>query len=284
MVRKTTYYSVATFLVFGVAIGGFMLVFTGETEPYVSLAELPGGPLGGFAAMIGTVLGGVLLIRQLKTRAFVSMGRQVSLKPEGGGLLGGKPVLTGCVRGRPVRVETYTVSTGSGGEAGGGSSQTHTVVQTELPKPTDVALLIAPSDQESRPGGIEQVPGSPTEIAIGDGFVSIGTESEDFASDVFSPRVRAAFKQLDRPGALQIGDLTETYVDMIPDMVTSFADAITIDDIVSRFRTQPNFDDSRVSVVTKGLLLDPDELERQLAVVLATVDSFEKVNSEYARA
>jgi len=110
---------VAIGLLVAVLSGGIVLAYLGMAEPFVSPSHLLGNPVYGFAAIF-------VLSDHLDRRAWLRMGRQVGLEPEGGLLPTGKPGLTGGVR-------TFS----SGGSGRNSSGTTDTVVETDLERPVE---------------------------------------------------------------------------------------------------------------------------------------------------
>lgn len=112
LVSKNQLYSTAQVVWFLVVAGVIVLVFSGKAESYVSVEQFPEiASTSPELIMVGAgavlILAGVAVVQVLKKRAWKRTGTRANLRAEGGGLLFGKPDLTGNVRGRQVRARTF---------------------------------------------------------------------------------------------------------------------------------------------------------------------------------
>lgn len=132
-----------------ILVGGVVItVYSGNAEPYVSPSQVPQGPLGMFGGAAVAIVAGVVVITSIDSRIksgnWKQAGKRANLTPEGGGLLSGKPDLTGTVGGRPVRARTLTRKRGSSGEGSRSTTFTFTLVETELDRASEQGLIVAP--------------------------------------------------------------------------------------------------------------------------------------------
>jgi len=270
MLRKQHVYAIATVawpvLVFGAAI----TAYSGQAEPYVSASQMPGGPTGMFGGALGVSAVGWAAIGTLRKRSWLSMGRRAGLAPEGGSVLPiGQPDMTGSVHGRTVRARTRSKTTGGGGESGS-SKSTFTVVEADLPGPSDRGLFVGRGDSA---GGLGDDVGArhlPT-VTIDDEFVVVG-DSEELARAVLTDRVRDALRAMeDDDDGLLVGDAGG----VVSDAVSGASDSRLVQAAANRAGEKFAGDAATVSHETRGLLLDADELERRLEAVAAAADAFE---------
>lgn len=131
-------------LVMGLAIA----LYTGQAEPYVSPSQLPGGPLYMFGGAVVAFVAGLFVISSIDSRIksgqWKQVGKQANLTPERGGALSGKPDLTGTVDGRPVRARTLSRTRHGSGDYSSPTTDTFTLVETDLDRPSEQGLIIAP--------------------------------------------------------------------------------------------------------------------------------------------
>lgn len=274
MIRKESRYTGAM-LGWALLVGAaFVLLYSGQAEPLVSPRDLPrplwlSGAVAGGAILAGW---GFLLHRQ--EQSWRAMGLSAGLTPDESstGLLEpfAKPDLAGVVDGRPVRVraESRTVYKGSSQSS---STVTSTVVEAELEGPADEGVVIGRTGPGKSPDrtkfGRLWLPNAP----VDDRFVAVGG-SADLAESVLTPRAREALLATDAFGTLLVGNALESAKDHVDAMAEEeswgnlHVDAF--DDVL--------YDDpSTVGSQLNFVLLDVDELARQLEAVVATARAFE---------
>lgn len=270
MVRKQTVYTTALFgwalLVFGFTVA----VFSGQTAPLITVDMLPvGGPPALIVLAGGLLVAGVFVVSLLKRRAWRRTGHAVGLTPTGGGLFS-TPDLGGTVDGRSVHARTITRRTNSGGE-GGSNSTTYTVVEADLSEPATDGLIVTRGGNADF-AGAEQLSSSIESDTVGE-FQVVGT-SRELAEAVLTSRVQTTLRKPSLADSVQAGDAADVLLEAVPDSDGMLMGKLT-DGIQSKIQEQYGGDAATVRIETKGLLLDNDELDRQLRAVVAVAGAFE---------
>jgi len=276
MVRKHTLYQLATVVWFVAAAGSLVLVISGQAEPYVTPERIPGGPMGGFGIMAGVIIAGVVVIGRLETRAWKKMGRKAGLEPERGLNLLGRPAMTGTVRGRPVRVDSYKVSSGGSGESGG-SSTTYTLVEAELAEPVERGFFFGKHGGESS-HILDDLPNELREKRVGDEFYAMGDIPAETAAQLHTPRVSDTFRDPNGAGTVVVGDPTDVIMSAVPDSGGGLMGSFT-GIVESKLRDKAEFDASMASHGRKGLILSAEKLDKQLAAVVAVAEAYERAEA-----
>ncbi len=277
MVRKNTWYSLLMGVWFFLALGSGLAVVIGYAEPYVSLAEVPYGPPGVFGAMIAVIMLGGIVIGWLKKRSWRAAGRELGVEPTSGSLIG-TPTLEGTIRGRTVRLSTYSVSTGGGGR--GSSSQTYTLVEAELAQPVERGFFLGP-DAGPTNSAETDVPDELRRKRIAGEYYATGEISKEAASRLLTNEVRDAFRA--GAGSVVVGDPTDAIMSLMPDgddagLLGGAVSSLT----ESAFRDQEGFEETTVAHTRKGLLLEPELLEPQIDAVVAVAEAYETTDTRPA--
>jgi hypothetical protein len=276
VIRKTTVYNLAMFVWAGVSAGGFILAYSGNAEPFVSAAQMPGGGATMFGGVAASWILGALVVGRLKTRDWKAAGRAAGLGPEGSGLLG-KPDLTGTVGGRTVRARTRKKKTGSSGTEGGSSKSTFTVVEADLAEAADRGVIVGHGDA-SDAVAFGDVGTQTTEV--GDGFWVVGAE-EAFARELLDQRSRDALRALDVEDGLLVGDaagMMESTLDEA--MGDSRVGNFFASTLAGKALEKMAGDAATVSMETKGLVLDAGAVERRAEAVATVADAFEAATTD----
>lgn len=274
-------------IAFGVAAVSF-----GVAEPYVSSSAVPVEPPVAFGGAIALLFAAVLLNSMINARIWRGMGRGLGLTPEGGINVFAKHDLTGEVEGRPVRVHTYTESTGGGGDSG--SSRTYTLVETELESPVEWSAIVGPPDGEltdlGRSGGatpdigpeeesLAAVPemGETQTVTVRDGLAVWGDLSAERAEALLTPRVERAVTDIE--GGVSVGDAAGTMIDAMSEMLED-ADGLgtgLVQGVLDAAEEgQGDTPEATVTHEQRGLLLDDSTLERRVEAVVAAAEAAEE--------
>lgn len=263
-------------LVVVVAGGGITAAYSGAAAPIVAPSSLPGAPVYAFPAVAAILVGGLAASASLDRRAWRRMGEKAGLSPESAGLFENPsdgtrellpaPVLSGTVRGRPVRVRTYSTS------SGGSSNRTTTVVEADLERPVEWAAMLA---RESD-GGVASIPdlGSMEVTAVDGEFSVVGDLPHSVAEELLDQRVRDALSVVD--GGVAVGDVADAAVDAIRASLeggdTSLLGDLA-DGVLGLVDDGDDGPSERVVHRSEGLLLDGEKLERRLDAVVAVAES-----------
>lgn len=269
MVRKQSLYTIVLFAWALLVFGGTVAVFSGQAAPFVTPETLPlGGPVGLFVFAGGLLVVGGVGITLLKRRAWRRAGRRANLRPDGGGVLG-TPALVGTANGRPVRVRTIKRETSSGGESGS-SKTTFTVVEADFEKPATEGLVI--SNEGGDIDGMGEMSVSFETETVGE-FAVVGT-SEELARETLTTRARNALREPAFLDSVLVGNASDVLLEAVPDSDGLLVGPLT-DGIERKLRDSMAGDAGTVRVETKGLILDHEELDRQITAMTAVADGFE---------
>jgi hypothetical protein len=285
------------------------LVYAGATAPLVSPARLPGGSGGLLVAGLALIAVGNAVLGRLLLDSFSDVGSRIGLSPGSGGgvslfqLLTGRvsndyPTLTGRVGGREVRVEVISKNQGHGG---GESPRVvnYTVVSSALAEPLEPGFLIGPDDGPLFP--TLDVPTESLPTGATDGrFRLLGEGFEDASDAVLTTRVRNALSDVEGFDGLVVGDpfgaVTETVGDAAGAVVEnteglSSEDARAASEAIGSLmdgavgsaveRTAfdgPEDDPRTVAIVSEGVTMDADTLQRRLEAVVAVADAVERAD------
>lgn len=269
MVRKHSLYQFATVVWFLLAAGGVIAILIGEAEPYIAPTDIPGGEVGAFGLIVGLVVAGLLVISALERRTWKKAGKAAGLEPESGLHLFGRPRMTGTVRGRPVRVDSYKVSNSSGE---GNSSTTYTLVEAKLDHPERRGFFFGRNVGSNHV--TEDIPDQVGTHQVGGEFVVMGAPSPEVARDLPTPQVRTAFEDGGSADLVIVGDPTDTIMSVVPDTGGGLAGAVT-GMVESKFREAEGFEANTVAHTRKGLILDAEQMERQTEAVAAVANAYE---------
>lgn len=279
-------------------VGGMIAVASGNAEPYVSPAQLPGSSpvvFGGAAALVvaGWIAIG-LLEGLLRSRGWKRAGKAARLTSEGGGLFG-TPELAGAVGGREVRARTLSRKSSRAGGKTGSKMTRYTVVEASLDGPAEGGLVVTPGGDGgilSRPSSLELDPGH-VEAQAGDGLATVeqagltvvGT-SEPVARAVVSGRPGEEIRTLEGLNLVYVGDASAVISTFLPDadeVGSGLGGAIQgamMDRVEGAFVDHVPGDASTVSLETEGVVTDGEELRRQVEAVVTIADVFEEATAE----
>jgi hypothetical protein len=270
------------------AFGAWIYVDQGFAEPFLSVADVPGGSTGAFVgAMVAAVAGWVVLgsvYRRLERADWKQTGREAGLRPAGSG---SPPELTGTVDGRTVRarLEKRTVS----GTEGSTRQVPYTVVEAELDGPADHGLVGGPADGDidanigtlAFEAVVENANLADDLVAVEEqGLVVAGT-AETAVRALATGTMGDALRSDDQLNLLSVGDGAR--------VVTSFAEAhnaemegvgrslaeYPVDNLVEEL---PG-DAATATVETDAHIQDGDVLRGQAAAVVAIADVFEEATT-----
>lgn len=256
---------------------------SGDGESVRSPSDLPvNEPLALFGLAAGFLIAEWLVIRQLQHRAWRTAGRQAGLAPEGNGLFGA-PDLVGTVDGRSVQARTITQKTGGGGESGSNKT-TYTVLEAALRDPVEEGILIAPTGTDE---SIVAAIGG--ETPAGDGSAALETEtvgefqavagSGPAAREVLTATAREALRKPALLDVVQVGDASETVLKAIPDGQGGLSGMVT-GVMKSGIEKKYPSDPGTVRTGTRGLLLEGEELDRQVRAVVAVADGTDAADTQ----
>lgn len=144
---KGALFNLATLAVFLLAFGPWIAVDLGHAEPSLSMADVPGGSVGGMVLAMGTFVAGLVVIgyvkQQTQSDQWTAAGRAAWLEPSG---TDSPPELTGTVDGRQVRarIEMRTRTTGTEGTT---NQIPYTIVQADLERSADDGLIAGRSGE-----------------------------------------------------------------------------------------------------------------------------------------
>jgi len=272
MVRKHTYYRLASAGWFFGSMVVFIAVGLGMLEPAVPTSLVPGRAVA-FGGGVGVGLVGVAVIQFLQARAWVRAGRRADLSPQGLALPLRTPDMVGEVDGRPVRAVTVSRSTGSGESSG---KTTFTRVEADLDEPTDTGCLIYPHGDAS--AGDEALRDLQLPSATVDGVLAMGP-SEEFAQAVLTPAVVDTLRDTDSVGGVYVGDAGGLVGQLVAE-----DDSVLLGGLAKRAMQALPGGESAAGIETTGAVLDADMLAEQTRAVGAVADGFEAATRTTAAA
>jgi hypothetical protein len=264
MVRKHTYYRVASIVWFFGSMVAFIAVGLGMLEPTLPASLVPSRAVA-FGGGVGVGLAGLAVIQFFKSRAWVRAGRRADLSSQGLALPLRTPDMVSDVDGRPVRAFTVSRSTG-GGESSG--STTFTRVEADLDEPADTGCLIYPHGDAG--AGDEALRDLQLPSATVDGVLAMGPSAE-FARAVLSPDVVATLVAADSVDAVYVGDAGG-----VVQQVVAENDSVLLGGLAKRAMQSLPGGESSVGIETKGAVLDADMLTEQTRAVAAVAEGFEE--------
>lgn len=279
MVRRDTWYKLLRGGWVVLVVGAFIVVMSGNAEPYVSRSQVPSLEIAA-AGAAGIAVAGFVVVSVFRIRAWTTMGRAVGLSPGSSLLPIRAPDLTGTHDGRPVRVRTDTRTRSSSGESGS-TTYAVTVVEAELTGAGEGGAFVARGsnpDADIRVDATED--GAPTAL-IGDDYDAFGS-SDGLLAELNTARVQSALDDAGAYGPVLVGDAAGALqaafdrpdLDGLSGKLHSFVAGSAIEALED--------DPETVSTELDWLLLDAEELERQLDVVVALADEFEGASSQGA--
>lgn len=268
-------------LVLGVGIG----VGSGQAEPYLSPADLPGGPPATFAGMLVGVVVVIYGIGYLQEGVtgdeWEAAGRHSGLQPADDGGHMRLPDLTGTVDGRAVMARTERHKR-KRTEEGGTKRVRYTLIEASLGGPADEGVLVGGDDSRMRAkrGRIDFADVVENAAAV-EGLVTAETGDRTVVG------TSAAAAQAVTDGAAgealaAIETLNLAYVGDATGVVGSYAVArneelegsmfeFPVEELVERV---PG-DATSVTLETRDLLLNVDEFRRHVLAAVAIANAVE---------
>lgn len=278
--------NVALLGVFLLAFGAWIAVDLGYTEPYLSMADVPGGSIGGMVAAIGAFVAGVVAVGYVKRHhesdQWTAAGRAAGLEPTGTDT---PPELTGTVDGRPVpaRVERRTRTVDPEGVT---RRIPYTIVEADLRQPATHGLIagragdrIEASDVGSLQldAMVENHSVSSDIVAVAEaGLVVVGTTAAPVDTLASGP-IGDALRANEHLNLVAVGNARR--------VVTEFAEAhnaemeglgsslaeYPVDNLLERFPT----DAGTVTIETQAFLQNGDALRGHADAAVTSADLFE---------
>jgi hypothetical protein len=267
MVRKHTYYRVASVLWFFGSMVGFIAVGLGMLAPTLPASLVPSRAVA-FGGGVVVGLAGLLVIQFFQARAWLRAGRRADLSPQGLALPLRTPDIAGEVDGRPVRGFTLSRSTG-GGESSGKS--TYTRVEADLEEPAGTGCLIYPHGDAS--AGDEALRDLQLPSATVDGVLAMGPSAE-FAQTVLTPAVVDTLREADSVGGVYVGDADGLVQELVAE-----DDSVLLGGLAKREMQALPGGESAAGIETTGAVLDADMLAEQTRAVAAVAEGFDEATS-----
>lgn len=268
MLRKSTLYGVARGLWLVAVVAAGVLVYTGRTAPYLTLADLPVAPIRAAAGLVALALLGAYAVDRLKVRDWRRTGEAAGLQPRGGGPLRGTPQLVGSVGGRPVRARTVKRGRTVGGESTT-RSRTYTVVEADLQEPASAGLVLFWGEGAASGGALVEAHPELSVTELDGSFGAVGPEG--VARGIVASRAGNALRNLQSEGSMYVGDAGGLLAEAGGDAADQGLVGLLGDSAADAL---PG-DAATVSTQTRGLVLDADAIERQAEAVAAVADAFE---------
>lgn len=269
MARKSTYYSAAKFGWPVLAAGVVIMIYSGQAESVVSASQLPRGSFGLFGVAVGAVIAGWIFIGYLETRSWQMAGRWANLKSASPSSLLGKPDLTDTINGRTVRARIVKRKVKRRESS---QQQRFTVVEADLNTPAEEGLIISTVRGGRTRGTSTQIEINPEQADVKDDKLVVVGGSESTAQSVISGRSRHALLGMDEFEFVFVGDAKEAIAESTPDM----SDSRLASFLQNKAAEKIPGDAQKVTIETKGLLLDGDRLRQQAEAVATVADAFEE--------
>lgn len=252
-----------------------ILAYAGRAEPYLSPPPLFAGQLSPIVVIVAVALGSYLIVRRLRSRYWKAAGRGANLTPEDSGLFGATE-FAGTVGGRPVSVQVHQETSGSSGAGGG--RRNYTVVSAELSERADEGVIISPVDGDGpavQPFEVED------EADIADDKLAAIGGSETATEAVITGRARDALLAVEDLNQVFVGNESVTFDTLERDGTINGADLDIRWSVVNKYDDDYDHwgkktgDASTVSHISRNLVLDPDELRKQVEAAVAVAHAFE---------
>ncbi len=280
-----------------IAVTAFVLM-SGVAAPYVGPA-LQSWDLPALILVFALGFGGFALLGVVESWQWEDAGREVGLTPAEDGLprglsqhddsMIGKAILSGHIRGRPVRARTYTKNLENEEEdeehledEDRKSSITFTVVEAELNRAVDGGVIANPAGgglTDSADGGAD----------VYDDPLAAISDEESHARALISGDAREALLQMEEFGQLFVGDAETVFQEALPDVgdsvpeIAGFSVGSMVQSGIATLVAQTGIegDEKTVSHRVEGTVLDADELERQVEAVVTVAEVYEEVRGEH---
>lgn len=280
-----------------IAVTSFVLM-SGVAAPYVG-PVLQSWDLPALILIFALGFGGFALLGFVESWQWEAAGREVGLTPAEDGLprglsqnddsLVGKAVLSGRIRGRPVRARTYTKNLENEEDEehvedeDRRSNITFTVVETDLNRAVDGGVIANPAGgglTDSADGGAD---------AYDEPLAAI-SDDESHARAIISGDAREALLEMEELGQLFVGDAETVFQEALPEVgdsvpdIAGFSVGSMVQSGIATLVAQTGIegDEQTVSHRVEGTVLDADELERQVEAVVTVADVYEEVQGEHS--
>lgn len=233
-------------------------ILTGAEPPYISPPPISASymPLALILAGGGVGGAGFWILGTWQERVHREAWRRAHLTPNGEG------DFQGTVRGRRVRV---TEDTWQDPMKDDSRPQAATVIETQMRRSAQEGLVLdtVPS---ARMNALSDA--DPTHVLVEDDRVAVVGESEEMARAVLSGRARDALGAIHTIDEFRVGKSSN----VIEEPVGTALQSVFGDEAV-----EPGLggDASTVTHKRKGLIVDPDELKRQMSAVAAVANAYE---------
>lgn len=264
--KKYRFYSWAKILWVMLSFFVTFAIITGGEPPYISPPPIPASymPLALIFAGGGAGLAGFWILGMWQEQVHREAWRRANLTPNGEGNF------QGTVRGRRVRVTEDTWQDPMKDDSG---RKAATVIETEMRHPAQEGLILdtAPS---ARLNALSDA--DPTHVLVEDDHVAVVGESEERARALLSGRARDALGAIHTIGEFRVGNSSN----VVKDPVGTALQSVFGEEAVE---TGLGGDASTVTHTLKGLVVDPDELKRQMNAVAAVANAYEDAATEAGR-
>lgn len=287
---KGALFNVAMLAVFLLAFGAWIAVDLGLAEPYLSMADVPGGSIGGMAVAMGAFIAGAVVIGYVKQHhesdQWTEAGRTAGLEPTG---TDSPPELTGTVDGRLVRarIEKRTRTVDPEGVT---RRIPYTIVQADLLNPAGDGLIAGRTgDRIEAPdvgsleldAMVENQSVSSELVGVSErGLVVVGT-SKAAVQGLASGSIGDALRANEQLNLVAVGNASR--------VVTTFAEAhnaemeglgsslaeYPVDNLVERF---PD-DAESVTIDTQAFLQSGDALRGHVKAAVVIAELFENATA-----
>jgi hypothetical protein len=152
-----------------------------------------------------------------------------------------------------------------------------TVVETDLAAPTDRGLILSPTDGTG--AGPESLPDVSSVQVTTVGNVAVLGESDAFAREMVTPRVREAIAALENGATIGVGLAADLFLDALEDTGDGLAGSmvgLVEEDLRERLPGGPE----SVGIEREGVILDGATLEARVRAVVAVADAFEDATTD----
>lgn len=280
--EKYETYKYVTWVLMGVAAvaaGGYLIAMGKRVQPFI------------MGAIIAVGVGGLVANRLVANWHWEAVGREVGLTPAEDGLprstltheddsLIGKSILSGRIAGRAVRARVYTRTREDEDEDNDidstNDSTTHTVIEADLNLSPDRGAIVTRAHGDLT-DVVEDAP-----AVHGDRFAVLADE-EAHAEALTSGDAREALLAVEGFTRLFVGDAETTLKEATPNIgekvpdVAGFSVGSMVQSGLESMMGWAVLGDARtVTHRTEGVILDPDELERQVEAVVRVAEAYEE--------
>lgn len=274
MPRKHSQYLLAYVAWSVVTMGGFFLVVTGTAEGFVSASSVPSAPVGPpelslFAVTVVVFLAGTACIRLLQKLSWLRAGRTVGLSRDGG--LFPTPPLTGEVGSRAVRARSIDREERTEGAGNESNTNAYTVVDVELQDPVEAGLVIRRADEAGLVGST--LGDDPPEGR--DRIEAYDADEELTVGEVLSGSAQDALLEPAHLDDLTVGAAPQWLLDENGPITRSFFGALGAGTLAEQVDGDVHEAADRVTLESRGVVLSPSELERQVRAAIAVAESVE---------